>query len=222
MMAILRRPDWSVWALFTLFMGLLAYYFFYNYPAIGDDNSIFFPFLTEGADFFKKNGLAIQHFSRRCGGIPYFADPLYFQFAPLQFFWLFLPPLWAIGAHVFFHLVIGFFASKAFFQKILKTSAGMAQTGALLYLFNGYIPARILTGHHNTLTYCLIPLILLWAYKGSDQNDGKKGKALFFSETCFYWVLAAFVFSVSMVWGGSHYGGPAAAFGLWSLSFFCS
>lgn len=171
-------------------IALFFFFYLFHYPKMGVDLSGLIPSVMEINDYMQKS-FSIMHWSRMCGGIPYFAAPQSAQYCLFQFLLLFLPTIWALVINLLVHILIGYVGMHFLCKNILKTSSMVAHCAGLLFISNGFLLSHASVGHSNYMNCMLIPLVL----------------ALLYQASLISWIWGAVV-SASFVYQGSYFTTP--------------
>ena len=114
-----------------------------------------------GAVHFWRHGWAVPHFTPYlCGGIPFFADPQSSYYGLPQFLTFFVDPFRASLITIANFHALGYYGFWKLSREVLGFSEGVAQLGALAFLFNGFSFAHLFVGHLTHHPYLLAPWVI--------------------------------------------------------------
>ena len=128
---------------------------------IGHDYGYFFPQLLTGTYWFHQNGpWAVPWFTPALGGgLPYYPNPASLYYSLPQLLALLVDPLAAVRASLMIFAALGYAGAYLMLRRALGLGPWSALVGAVLFLFNGYYPARMLVGHLAFHSIMLVPWI---------------------------------------------------------------
>ncbi len=161
-----------------------------SYPLVGHDFRYFIPRLLDTFLHYKVNGFSIQWYTPSFGGgLPAYPNPQDTQFTLPQLLMFFIPPWTAVLTGDAIYILIGFWSSYYFFNRILEFSPYASSIGSILFNVNGFVFSHILVGHLGYQAFPLFPLILI-ALTSSTLQPFTRG------------VLASLVIAVQVHCGG--------------------
>jgi hypothetical protein len=145
----------------AVFHGIFGGFFPSANGRIGHDYGYFFPQLLTGYYWYHQNGpLAVPWFTPALGGgLPYYPNPASLYYSLPQLLALCVDPLAAVRANLMIFAALGFAGAYLMLRRALGLGPWSALTGAVLFLFNGYYPARMLVGHLAFHSIMLVPWI---------------------------------------------------------------
>jgi hypothetical protein len=146
----------------AIYCGILVAYANINYPLVGSDYAYFTSHLLDAHLHFKLNGFSIQWFTPTFGGgLPAYPNPQDVQFTLPQLYMLFLNPWWATLAASVTYIIAGLAAAYYFFIRILGFTPFSGVLGAILFNVNGFVFARVVTGHLGYHAFPLLTVLLV-------------------------------------------------------------
>lgn len=139
--------------------------------AAGLDYSYFLPQLLAGYYWFSNNGLlSIPWFTPAfCAGVPYFANMQGTYLSLPQFLMFVVNSFQALQIAFMTFAVAGFGGFYALSRNVFGMSRWIALAAGVIFLFNGFYPARFIAGHIAFHAFMLMPIVAISALAGARE-----------------------------------------------------
>jgi hypothetical protein len=173
-----------------LVLPLVFYFIFQSFfPSngkMGEDYSLFFPSMLDGAYWHHVNGLfKVPWFTPAFGGgLPKFPNPQSVYYSVEQFLCFVTDPLTSIKITLVLFALLGFVGFYLLLKRIFLLSSSTSLLGATIFLFNGFFIHRMIMGHITFHPFMLFPMFLYLLLRYA-QKKGKTDVRKFISDIVF-------------------------------------